>query len=307
MIDLHLHTTASDGRLSPTALVARAAEARLTTIAVTDHDTIAGLEEARARAAIAGIDVVTGIELTSVHDGRDVHILGYFFDPANTGLAQLLETQRALRVARLREIGARLARLGVPIDVGRVIDRGEGHSDRSVGRPLLARELVAQGHVATAKEAFDRYLGEGRPAFVPREGRGPAEFVRAVHEAGGVTSFAHPGVTKQDELIEPLVEQGLDAIEVYHSDHTPEMRDTFRQLARRFGVLATGGSDFHGDDERNRPLGLVSLPAEDFALLAAAAANRARTRLRPDSARGASSRSRRSASRKGGRGSDGQA
>jgi predicted metal-dependent phosphoesterase TrpH len=274
VIDLHLHTTASDGRLSPTALVARAAEAGVTRMAVTDHDTTAGLDEARAQAAIAGIEVVTGIELTSVHMGRDVHILGYFFDPADARLARLLETQRTLRVARLREIGARLARAGVPIDVERVMDGGAGHPGRSVGRPLLARELVARGHVASVQEAFDRYLGSGCPAFVPREGRGPAEFVRAVHDAGGVASFAHPGVTKQDALIEPLVAEGLDAIEVYHSDHTPEMRETFLHLARRLEVCVTGGSDFHGDGERRNTLGLVSLPAEDFVSLAARAADR---------------------------------
>lgn len=277
MIDLHLHTTASDGRLSPTALVARAAEAGVTKMAVTDHDTTAGLDEARAQAAIAGIDVVTGIELTSVHNGRDVHILGYFFDPADVGLTRLLEAQRALRVARLREIGARLARVGAPIDVGRVLD-GAGHPGRSVGRPLLARELVARGHVSSVQDAFDRYLGTGCPAFVPREGRAPAAFVRAVHDAGGVTSFAHPGVTGQTALIEPLVSEGLDAIEVYHSDHTPENQSTFLQLARRLGVCVTGGSDFHGDGERRAPLGLVSLPVEDFVSLATRAAARVRRR-----------------------------
>lgn len=297
MIDLHLHTTASDGRLSPTALVARAADAGLTTIAVTDHDTTAGLDEARQHAAI---EVITGIELTSVHAGRDVHILGYFFDPANARLAQLLETQRALRVARVREIGRRLAGLGMPIDVERIIQDGAQKPGRSVGRPLLARELVAQGHVSSVQDAFDRYLGTGRPAFVPREGRGPEEFVRAVHDAGGVTSFAHPGVTKQDELIERLVAEGLDAIEAYHSDHAPDVRDALLHLARRMGVLVTGGSDFHGDDERRRPLGAVSLPTEDFALLAAAA------RLRSDSALRASSRSPHRPSGEGGQGSGGQ-
>jgi predicted metal-dependent phosphoesterase TrpH len=258
-------------------MVTRAAEAGLKTIAVTDHDTTAGLDEARARAAILNVQLITGIELTSVHEGRDVHILGYFFDPRDARLGELLETQRALRVARVREIGARLAKLGIPIDVGKVIDRSAGHSDRSVGRPLLARELIAQGHVASVQEAFDKYLAIGRPAYVPREGRGPGEFVHAVHAAGGLVSFAHPGVTKQDQLIEPLVKEGLDAIEVYHSDHTPEMRDRFLQLARRLGVLVTGGSDFHGDDEARRPLGKVSLPADDLVALVSAAAVRSRT------------------------------
>jgi 3',5'-nucleoside bisphosphate phosphatase len=270
VIDLHLHTTASDGRLSPTALVTRAAAAGVTIMAVTDHDTTAGLAEARAHATTLGIELVTGIELTSVDAGRDVHILGYFFEPTHLGLTTLLETNRTLRVARLREIGARLEKLGVPVDVERIVDGGAERPGRSVGRPLLARALMERGHVASVQEAFDKFLASGRPAFVPREGRGPAEFVRAVHEAGGIVSFAHPGVTKQDALLEPLVAEGLDAIEVYHSDHGPDARETYLQLARRFGVLVTGGSDYHGDDER-RPIGHVSLPAEDFDGLVAAA------------------------------------
>lgn len=272
MIDLHLHTTASDGRLSPTALVERAAEVGLTIMAVTDHDTTAGLAEARTQAETRGIEVITGIELTSVHAGRDVHILGYFFDPMHPGLTTLLETQRALRVARLREIGVRLERVGVPLDVERIIHSDGERPGRSVGRPLLARALMERGYVASVQEAFDRFLAAGRPAFVPREGRGPADFVRAVHEAGGVVSFAHPGVTKQDALLEPLVAEGLDAIEVYHSDHAPEVRETYLQRARALGVLVSGGSDHHGDDER-RPIGHVSLPKEDFEALAAAAAS----------------------------------
>lgn len=276
MIDLHLHTTASDGRLSPAALVARTSQAGLRTIAVTDHDTTAALDEVRAAARPLGIEVVTGIELTAVHAGRDVHILGYFFDPADAPLAALLDTQRSRRVARLREIGRRLESLGVPIDVEGILNDGSGPG-RAVGRPLIARALVERGHVGSVQEAFDRYLASGQPAFVPREGRGPAAFIDAMHRAGGVASFAHPGVTRQDALIEPLVAAGLDAIEVYHSDHTPEMQQTYLQFARRLGVLVTGGSDFHGDGERRATLGAVSLPADDFAALAAAASRRRAT------------------------------
>lgn len=274
MIDLHLHTTASDGRLTPAELIARAAAAGLRTIAVTDHDTTAAVAEARALAEAAGLELVTGIELTAVHGGRDVHLLGYFFDPDDPALVALLEAQRALRVARTREIGARLARLGAPIDVETVIATVAARPGRSVGRPLLAQALLDRGHVASRQEAFDRYLAEGQPAYVPREGRAPADFVRAVHAAGGVISFAHPGVTRQDAIIEPLVADGLDAIEVYHSDHTPEAQETYLALARRLGALVSGGSDFHGDGERRGTLGRVSLPAADFAALAA----RARTR-----------------------------
>lgn len=274
MIDLHLHTTASDGRLSPAALVERARQAGLRTIAVTDHDTTAGLDEARLAAAAAGIDVVTGIELTSVHNGRDVHLLGYFFDASDASLGALLETQRRIRIERTREIGARLQALGLPIDVQRLLDEAGARPGRSVGRPLLARALVEAGHATSVQEAFDRWLGLGCPAFVPREGRGPGHFIRAIHDAGGVVSFAHPGVTQQDGLIDLLVVEGLDAIEAYHSDHTPEMQQTYLDLAHRLGALVTGGSDFHGDGARRATLGLVALPPADLAALAARAAAR---------------------------------
>lgn len=274
MIDLHLHTTSSDGRLTPAALVDRAAQAGLRTIAITDHDTTAALDEARAHAAGAGVDIVTGIELTSVYGGRDVHILGYGFDAADARLNALLETQRALRVERTRAIGARLASLGVPIDVDALL--AGTRPGRSVGRPLIARALVERGCVASVQEAFDRYLASGQPAFVPREGRGPADVVRAVHDAGGVVSFAHPGVTKQDALIDALAADGLDAIEVYHSDHPPDTQHRYLELARRLGLLVSGGSDFHGDGERRATLGVVSLPPDDFAALMQRAATHAR-------------------------------
>ena len=274
MIDLHLHTTASDGHLSPAQLVARASAAGLTTISVTDHDTVAAIAEVTEAARGVNIRVVPGIEITAVDGGRDVHMLGYFFDPLSTTLATVLEQQRALRVARVREISARLAALGMPIDVESVLLAAAARPGSSVGRPQVARQLVQAGYVTSVQDAFDQWLAAGRPAFIPRTGPSPAAIVDTIHQAGGVASIAHPAVTKRDELIAPLVEHGLDAIEVYHSDHSPEAEQIYRAMAKRLGALVSGGSDFHGDDAALNPsrtrrsiLGVVCLPAIAFAAL----------------------------------------
>lgn len=282
MIDLHLHTTASDGRLTPSELVALAATAGLRTISVTDHDTVAAIDETTRLAEARGMHVVPGAEITAVDGGRDVHILGYFFDRRDPALVAFLDEQRARRVVRARQIADRLADLGVPIDVEALI--ASARSGASIARPQIARLLVAAGHVASMQEAFDRFLAAGQPAFVPRTGCTPAEVVDAIHAAGGLASFAHPGVTKKDELIAPLVAHGLDAIEVFHSDHSADERDRYGALATMLGVLVTGGSDFHGEvvtpgTERGRrsTLGTVSLPPDRFAALEARAAGVGRT------------------------------
>ncbi|MGE3274723.1 MAG: PHP domain-containing protein [Vicinamibacterales bacterium] len=288
MIDLHLHTTASDGWLSPAALVARATRAGLTTIAVTDHDTVAGLEETGRHAAAAGVRLVPGIEITAVHNQRDVHVLAYFVDAGDATLLRFLAEQRALRVARVREIGERLARLGVPVDVDGVLLPAAERPGASVGRPLVGRALVEAGHVGSVQEAFDRYLAAGQPAFVPRSGRSPREVVEVIHAAGGIASMAHPGVTAQDAIIDPLAADGLDAIEVYHSDHDPRHVEDYGRIAARLGLGISGGSDFHGEPAEQVPvararrgargprstLGTVSLPAAAFADLERRAAAR---------------------------------
>jgi 3',5'-nucleoside bisphosphate phosphatase len=264
LIDLHLHTTASDGRLSPAQLVARAAAGGLTTISVTDHDTVAALAEVTDVARGVNIRVVSGIEITAVDDGRDVHMLGYFFDPVSASLAAMLEHQRALRVSRVREIGARLETLGMVVDVESVLLAAAARPGSSVGRPQIARELVRAGYARSVQDAFDKWLATGRPAFVRRTGPSPAVIVGAIHEAGGIASMAHPGVTKRDELIGPLADSGMDAIEVYHSDHTPEHQHHYELLAERRGLLVTGGSDFHGEETRRNTLGVVTLPTAAF-------------------------------------------
>lgn len=276
-----MHTTASDGRLTPAELVDRAAAAGLTTISVTDHDTIAALADVTAAAKRKGIRVIPGIEITAIDHGKDVHVLGYLFDPASTPLSALLMSQRALRVMRVREIANTLASLNLPVDVNSVLVSSAQRPGSSIGRPQLARELVRAGHVASVQEAFDKWLATGRPAYVPRTGPSPAEVIDTIHEAGGVASFAHPAVTNRDELIRPLVDKGLDALEVYHSDHQPEDVIEYKGLATRLGVLVTGGSDFHGDADptsaeaaggkqsraHRSVFGVVTLPAADLAAL----------------------------------------
>jgi 3',5'-nucleoside bisphosphate phosphatase len=271
LIDLHLHTTASDGRLTPAALVERVHAAGITVMSVTDHDTVAGLGEVRRATLPRGITLVDGIEVTAVHDGRDVHILGYFIDPDHAGFAAFLQEQRLRRVERAREIGARLARLGAPLNVEALIARAARRPGTSVGRPMLARALVRAGYVATPHEAFDRFLVLGQPAFVPRTGKSPAAVIEVIHQAGGLASMAHPGVTRQPAVLAALAVAGLDAVEVYHSDHTTETVRELRRFAAEGDLLVTGGSDFHGDDDnRARRLGHSTLPSAEFERLISA-------------------------------------
>lgn len=279
MIDLHLHTTASDGRCTPAELAARATGLGFTIIGVTDHDTVAAVDEVRAAAPT--VRVISGIEITAVADGRDVHILGYFVDQHCPALVTFLERQRALRVDRVRGIARRLAELGAPIDADRILVPAARHPGRSVGRPLLARALVEAGHVVTMQEAFDRFLAAGQPAFVPRKGRSPAAVISIIHEAGGIASFAHPGVTGRDELIAPLAGEGLDAIEVFHSEHDANTQARYLALAGRHGLAASGGSDYHGEMEGSygrRRLGGMLLPEAHMAELEARAGRRAAAR-----------------------------
>lgn len=272
MIDLHVHTTASDGRLTPFALVDAARGAGLTIISITDHDTTAGYQSARAHAAGAGLELVPGVEISAVSGGRDVHVLGYFLDAASPSLHAFLDRQRADRLRRVAEMSDRLARLGCPIDAGPVLAAAK--TGRSVGRPQIAEALVSAGHVRTRSEAFDRFLEYGGAAYVPRQGASPEEVVGIIHAAGGLASLAHPGVTDRDAVIDRMVEAGLDAIEVRHADHDAATESRYRRLAGERGLLVTGGSDFHGTDEhRVSSLGLVTLPEEDYRAFRAASAD----------------------------------
>ena len=272
MIDLHTHTTASDGRCAPAELVARAAAAGVKVLAVTDHDTTAGCDAAEAACAAAGIEFVPGIEITSIVDGEDVHVLGYFIDRRSTALGTLLTEQRQHRVNRLREIVRRLAARGVTLDADAILQPAVADSSKAVGRPWVARALVAAGHVKTTDEAFRLWLGRGSAAFVPRVGPRPADVFSLIRGVGGVSSLAHPGLLKHDDWIRQFVASGLDALEAYHSDHDANATARYLAMADRLQLLVSGGSDYHGGEEHGPArLGGVDLPREAFEALKACA------------------------------------
>lgn len=271
MIDLHMHTTASDGRCTPEDLVQRCWDKGLRTIAVTDHDTMAGVAPTQRAAEARGMTCLPGIEITSVHGGKDVHMLAYFLPPDTPGLQPMLEAQRRQRVERALEIAARLEKLGAPVDKDAMIEAAAG-SGKSLARPQIAQALIAAGHVASVPEAFDRYLGEDSPAFVPHTGVPPAEVVALVVRGGGIPSLAHPGYRPKDEIIPGLVEAGLVGLEVYHSSHDEAATAHYLGLARQHGLIVTGGSDFHGPGTRREEFfGVVTLPQADLDVLLARA------------------------------------
>lgn len=266
LIDLHLHTTASDGRCTPIELIDRAARAGVSVLAVTDHDTTAAVAEVHAAARTRGIHAISGIEITAVDHSRDVHVLGYLFDPNDAALGAFLREQRAARVARVEAIGARLATLDAPIDVEPLLRETSQGQGRSIGRPQIARAMMSAGHVSSVQEAFDRYLALGQPAFVPREGASPAAVIAVIHAAGGLASLAHPGKRglESQTQVEALAEAGLDAIEAFHPDHDDRLVATCLDLARDLRLLVTGGSDFHGDPAHGLEPGGVTLPPDYY-------------------------------------------
>ena len=276
MIDLHLHTTASDGRLTPTALVGRVAGVGIRVLAITDHDTTDGIEEAAAEADRHGVLLIPGIEITAVDRGRDVHVLGYFFDRRESELARFLVAQRTTRIQRIAEMAARLEQLGLPVDVGPILDAAQRHNSKSIGRPRLARAMIDAGYVATTREAFDTWLGQGRPAFVERTGPSPRAVIDIVHRARGIVSLAHPGRTRIDDQIPALRDAGLDALEAYHSDHDASASKFYVAMAERLGLLVTGGSDFHGDPSHGVEPGAATLPEREWTMLLGASGKHGR-------------------------------
>lgn len=241
-VELHAHTTASDGTLAPAELVARAAAAGLAAVAVTDHDTMAGLEEAARAGRAHGIEVVPGVEISTSYAELEIHLLGYFVDPSWSDLERRLASRRDDRDARARVIVDRLRELGVAIEYEDVMrEAGDG----AVGRPHVAAALVARGHVATKQEAFDRWLADGRPAAVPKPEFPFADAVAFLLERGAVPVVAHPGLLKRPEVLDELPALGIAGIEVRYPKHTPEQVRRLDAFAAAHGLVATGGSDFH--------------------------------------------------------------
>jgi predicted metal-dependent phosphoesterase TrpH len=268
VIDLHTHTTASDGRCTPPELVERAARAGVRVLGVTDHDTVAGCAPVGAACEGHGIEFVPGIEITAVVGEADVHVLGYFIDVDSRSLQEFLAAQRRHRVQRIRDMVALLGRHGIHLDAEEILRPGLTDNTKAIGRPYIARALIKAGHVSTISEAFDRWLSPGLPAFVPRIGASPEEVFGRIHEAGGLASLAHPILTDRDERIPGYVDAGLDALECYHSDHDAAATARYLALATQFNLAVTGGSDFHADDEHGGGgPGSVTLPRADYTRL----------------------------------------
>lgn len=248
MIDLHTHSTCSDGSLTPTELAEAAVAVKLEAVALTDHDTTAGLQELIIGARQYDLRVISGVEISADYHPGAMHMLGYFFDPANARMQEKLSRLRAGRNERNRQILQKLCELGLALTWGEVHSLAGGEV---VGRPHFARALIARGHVKDKAEAFERFLARGRPAYAERFRLSPSDSIKMIREAGGVPILAHPcslklGQKQLRALLEELAAIGLAGVEVYHSEHNPSQTRLYHRLATDLGLVMSGGSDFHG-------------------------------------------------------------
>lgn len=260
MIDLHAHTTASDGTCTPTELVHLARETGLTALAVTDHDTVGGLEEATTAAAGCGLELVPGIEISVDYPNGEFHLLGYYLDFRHPGFLARITYLQENRFNRNGVMVRKIQEQGYDLTMEDVLAEAGGGQ---VGRPHFARALVKKGYAESVNDAFDRLVGEGKPLYVAKIKLGPQEAIELVHLAGGIAVLAHPKYTdfRTEEALYTelavLKEMGLDGLECYYSQHTEEETQTYLRLARRLGMLVTSGSDFHGASKPDVPLGVI--------------------------------------------------
>jgi len=267
-IDLHTHSSVSDGTDTPSELVGKARAVGLDVVGVTDHDTFDGLDEAVAEGDRLGVHVVRGMELSCSRSGSSVHVLAYGADPASPGLAAEMARVRDGRLGRLAGVLAKLAELGMPVSEAEVMAQvGESPS---VGRPHIADALIKAGHVRDRQEAFDRFLADGGPAHVHRYTIEVDRGIDLVHDAGGLAVIAHPWGRGREHVLPPSVlkamvdDHGLNGIEVDHQDHDDDTRRQLRTLADRLGLLATGSSDYHGTGKLDHDLGCNTTDPEVF-------------------------------------------
>ena len=263
-IELHCHSTASDGSLSPTKLVELAKSREVTHLALTDHDTTDGVKEAQQAAGDA-LEIIPGIELSCYHEKKEVHVLGYFVDPDNPPLQALLVRMQQARRRRMQKMLEQLSGAGVTIEEEQVLAHSSGPS---VGRPHLAEALVVAGHVADRNQAFDLYLGYGKPAYVPRTTLTVPEALAALKEAGAATVLAHPGLLRSRAMATRLIDScSFDGMEVWHPCHQKKDQKRFLRLARSRELIPCGGSDFHCPIHSEFPLGSMKVPAETIEAL----------------------------------------
>ncbi len=256
-VDLHIHTDHSDGRQSPREVVDQACALGLKAIAITDHDSVSGYLEAARYARGKDIEVIPGIELSAARDDDDIHMLGYLIRPDDKKLATTVTRFRRIRLERGKKMIKRLAHLGIKIDYKEVLAAAGG---APVGRPHVAEVLTAHGVVDSYGQAFEKYLALNGPVYVPKAKLTPSEAIDLIHDAGGVAVMAHPKLTDRDAVIPDLVAAGLDGLEIYHPSHTRAARKRYRQLAKKYDLVCTGGSDSHNRSGRYGEIGEEQVP-----------------------------------------------
>lgn len=243
--DLHVHTTASDGTITPTQVVEMAAKIGLGAIGIADHDTMGGIKEALDTGYRNNITVVPGVEINTDFGKHELHILGYFIDPDSAYLHEKLDYLRSERMSRGIRIVERLNQIGLKISMDRVKEIADG---AVIGRPHIGRAIVEAGYAGSLNSAFGKYLVQGTPGFIDRYKLTPVDAIQIVKASGGVAIMAHPAKTHDDEIISELVEAGLQGLEAYHTDHTSRQRRRYIKMAKKYNLLVTGGSDYHGPD-----------------------------------------------------------
>lgn len=259
-VDLHCHSTASDGLRSPAGLVAYAAQRGLSTIGLTDHDSTSGVAEAIKAGSQLGVEVVPGVELSSEVDGLQAHILGYFIDFDSESLQREFAWMNATRQARVLQICANLNAAGIPVDPAEVFALSDGGT---VGRPHVARMLVSNGAAESVSDAFERFLTRGKPGYALSEKITPEGAIDVINRAGGVAVLAHPWSTKNPSaVVERLASVGLAGVECYYGEYATSVQLDLLALAQEFGLLSTGGSDYHGEGVKNVDLGGVYVPRD---------------------------------------------
>ena len=258
--DLHTHSRYSDGTNTPRQLVELAAAAGLSAIALTDHDILDGLPEAETAAQELGIELVPGLELSSAWRGREAHMLGFYLNFDHAPFQQLLATQRRNRIDRIHQMVKKLQQAGLAIEPADVFAMASHQG--AVGRLHVAQALVKRGHVKTPEEAFDRYIGNNGPGFIPGSSLTSVEAIRAIRDAGGIPVLAHPIYLRDDAIIDYLAGEGLLGVEAYHSSHNPETVARYEHIAKRLGLLRTGGTDYHGSAKEGVPIGQATVSYE---------------------------------------------
>ncbi len=241
--DLHIHSTYSDGALSPSELIDRAKNVGLSVISLTDHDSVGGVEEAIAIGNKKGVEVIVGIELSACFNGSEIHLLGYFMDHTNKELIDSLAGFQEERMKRAMRIIGKLNKMNIPLDIDSVLEQVRGDS---VGRPHIANALVNEGHADSYHQAFTKYIGNGRPAYEQKWNFSPEDTIQLINKAGGLSFLAHPGRSVGEDLLLRLIKAGLDGIEVIHPHHSPELVQYYHGIVGEYFLLESGGSDFHG-------------------------------------------------------------